>query len=655
MQAPSPDGAIPAHIEAQVNEMCAAITHRGPDAQDTWMSPCGEVGLGHLRLAIVDLSAAGAQPMHSGNDRFTLVYNGEIYNHLDLRRQIEKVQPRLLWRGHSDTETLLVAISTWGLKEALRRAIGMFALALWDIETRVLSLARDRMGEKPLCYWHQRGRLAFASELRALETLPDLPRTPDPQALRGLVEAGAVPDNTVILAGLKKVRPGTIVAIQGPELRAETTIYEDFPALVRLGRERAAHGAPTDIQAIETVLGEVVGSQLLGDVPMGSFLSGGIDSSLITALMCAHSTTPVRTFSIGFSNVGYDESNHAEAVAEHLGTDHVTYRLTEDDALQAIPRLADVWDEPFADSSQLPTLLLCQKARTQVTVALTGDGGDEIFGGYNRHVAVPRMWQKLQRLPRPVRAMAPALAKVLQLAGGSGSNALRVLAQKAALPASVLDRAGRFAEVAAKATQLEDVYLALLRHTDRPEQFLCAPLAPRTPLPTFEDAANVELAEWMMFQDSLGYLASDILTKVDRAAMSVSLEIRAPFLDQRTVLAAWALPFQERIRGGRGKYVLRNILHRHVPEGLFDRPKQGFAIPLDSWLRGPLAAWVDTQFDTERLLDVGLLEPEAVQTLWASHRSGRGNHGALLWSLLMLQSWGTARHLTASRDRHRSA
>ncbi|MDA9020136.1 asparagine synthase (glutamine-hydrolyzing) [Flavimaricola sp.] len=621
-----------------LQEMSDRLIHRGPDGAGLWCSAGGEIGIAHRRLAILDLTEAGAQPMPSHCGRFMMVFNGEIYNHLDLRKALDSVRGPIAWRGHSDTETLLAGISHWGLTETLKRSYGMFALAVWDVERRTLSLARDRMGEKPLFVAQLGKTWAFASELSALQEFPECPESINLDAASSQIATGVVPDKSCILKGVSKVHPGTVLTISATSGESSQLDYETFGDLVQQGK--ALRPSPPKVSQaaadqIENVLSEVVASQMISDVPLGSFLSGGVDSSLITSLMQVNSTRPVKTFSIGFADAGYDESEHAEAVAEHLGTDHQTFRLREDDALDIIPELASIYGEPFADSSQIPTLLLCREARKYVTVALTGDGGDEIFGGYNRHILAPKLWGRVSKMP----AYARRAGKVV---GGVLSSRSDKFVERASgltgLSPSVFKKAGRFGEIIGNSSTLDQVYFGLTRHCDNPKQFLKMPVS-REEAETWNEFDDLEPAERLMALDSVGYLPSDILVKVDRAAMSASLETRAPFLDARTVRAAWSLDLCHRIRDGVGKAVLRDILYRHVPRHLIERPKQGFAIPIDNWLRGPLKVWADHLISEDLIEVFGVLQPRTVREVWSEHLTGRRNHGHLLWSLLMLQQW----------------
>lgn len=582
-------------IADTLRSMGNALAHRGPDADGVWTDPAAGIGLAHRRLSILDLSAAGAQPMMSTDGRFVVVFNGEIYNHLDLRHELEGAAGPIPWRGHSDTETLLAAIQSWGLRQALRKSYGMFALALWDRENACLSLARDRTGEKPLYMADLGTAWAFASEPQAFRHVPGFDPRLDSDALAAYLAASAVPDRMCAFARVRKIRPGTVLQIWPQGGRSEEVAYETVPKLIERGRaSRLKSGSATD--EVHAVLREVVASQMISDVPLGSFLSGGVDSSLVTALMQEAAERPVRTFSIGFDDAGYDESVHAERVASHLGTEHTTYKLTEQDALEIIPRLPRIYAEPFADSSQIPTALLCACARWEVTVALTGDGGDEIFGGYTRHFLAPRLWARLSAVPRPVRKTAPRFGRAIRRLGGGQSRLFRMIAWRAGLPASFLDKAERMSEVAAHATSLASVYAFLTRTTNAPHGLLRNPPGDlgEAELDPDLEALTLEPEERIMAMDTLRYLPSDILVKVDRAAMNVSLETRAPFLDARTIETAWRLPLEARIRDGKGKRVLRDILDRYVPNELIERPKQGFAVPIDRWLRGELRNWANT-------------------------------------------------------------
>jgi asparagine synthase (glutamine-hydrolysing) len=638
-------GALPA--PGRLRAMTGAIRHRGPDDAGHWRDDAGGVALGHRRLSILDLSEAGAQPMQSACGRYVIAFNGEIYNHPALRADLARAGHAPAWRGQSDTETLLALIAARGLIPGLRAVRGMFALALWDRETRALHLARDPMGEKPLCYGRIGGVWAAASELHALRALPGGPQGTDPTAVAAYLARGYVPDGMSIHAGIAKVRPGHVITLR-PGAPPEETACRDFAALAGAGLAAPATGdAGTRRDRVEALLAESVQDQMIADVPLGCFLSGGIDSSLVAALMQAGSDRQVESFSVGFTEARFDESPHAAAVARHLGCAHTAFRISEDEAQEIIPDLPHIHDEPFADSSQIPTALLCRAARGRVTVALTGDGADEVFGGYNRHVLGPRLWRRLAPLPMGLRRpLGRALAGLEGL--GARHAALHRLAARAGLPVTLLDKLGRLGGIVAGARGPDALYAHLTRGVMDPGTLLTGLASPVTDPALPAALAGLDGTERMMAQDSLGYLPGDILVKVDRAAMATSLETRAPFLDPRVMEAAWALPPGDRIAGGRGKAVLRAVLARHVPPALTDRPKQGFAVPLDRWLREGLRDWAQTLLTDKALLARAGLDPNAVAVLWTTHLERRRNAGQTLWSVLMLLAW-------LERDAHTEA
>ena len=638
----SDEGISPKTLAAIGNAMAASLTHRGPDAGDTWIDGNAGIALSHRRLSILDLSSEGAQPMLSSSGRYVIVYNGEIYNHLSIRSRLDEEGAENQWRGHSDTETLLAAIEAWGLEKALYEATGMFALALWDITTRTMFLARDRMGEKPLYYGRTTRGFAFASELRALFDVPGFNCQLDHEALQAFLDYGYVPDPRSLYSSIRKLQPGGILKVAAPDIEGERL---DDPSFFHEVITRSATGHrskdPFDQQskALEELLGEVVASQMISDVPLGSFLSGGIDSSLITALLQANSDRPIKSFSIGFEEADFDESAHASAVAKHLGTEHTEFRLKEDDALALISELPRIYSEPFADSSQIPTALLCRQARSCVTVALTGDGGDEVFGGYNRYIFGPRALKRARALPRPLRRMIGPLARLMHRLGGSDNAILRVATARAGLPTAALNKIARLGENLGNSESIEDLYGALTR-VGADQSLLRREVVSHGKSDFSADLFNgLAPAEWMMAMDSVSYLPGDILVKVDRASMAASLETRAPFLDRRAVEAAWHLPPEFRIQSGSGKRILLDILDRHVPRKLIERPKQGFAVPLDKWLRGDLRSWAEDLLSKERLQDTGIFNSDAVRSLWKRHIGGTGNEGQALWPILMLMAW----------------
>lgn len=631
------DSGLPA-----LRRMTAAIVHRGPDAEGHWADGTRGVALGHRRLSILDLSPAGAQPMQSTCGRYVIVFNGEIYNHLALRAALVADDADCVWRGHSDTETLLAAFAAWGVEATLRKSFGMFALAVWDRAEEVLMLARDRMGEKPLYYAKVGGGWAFGSELRALMPAPGFVARIDRRSVEDYLAYGYVPDSRSILAGVGKVPPGQILRICGRTRTARCDGYELFEELA-LDRGRSQRGGTDkDFEMLsrdmETLLGDVVEEQMISDVPLGCFLSGGIDSSLVASLMQSRRSKPIQTFSIGFDVDRFNEAPHAARVARHLGTEHTEFPVSEDDALSLVPQLAEIYDEPFADSSQIPTTLLCRAARRAVTVALTGDGGDEVFGGYNRHVTVPRLWSALSRIPQAIRGpLGHGLGKLTAL--GVGENALlRAAARKSGLPVTTIDKLSRLGPTLGEAKNYRDLYGGLVRTFQNPAVHLTGG-SPTYRVPGGAAFSALPAGEWAMAMDSISYLPGDILVKVDRAAMSASLETRTPFLDARVIRAAWTLPFDALVRGRQGKFILRDILHRYVPRDIIDRPKQGFAVPLDRWLRGALRPWAQNLLDRADLFAAVGLREAGIKALWAAHLQEKANHGQQVWTILMLLLW----------------
>lgn len=636
--------------------MAGALHHRGPNGSGVWQEAENGLALCHSRLSILDLSNAGAQPMASASSRYRIVFNGEIYNHLELRAKIACEPGFVGWRGHSDTETLLAAIEVWGLTQALKNAEGMFAIAVWDRRLRRLSLARDRLGEKPLYYGQVGDGLAFASELKALRTLPSAPVVLDPEAIKAFAHFGYVPEPFSIYSGVRKVPPGTIVSFTGANAAPESKPFWEFAEVARAGvtSKHSEHEFALAMKTIEHKIKEVVQSQMLSDVPVGSFLSGGIDSTLVTALMREGSEHKVRSFSIGFDAAEYDETTHAAVVAGYLGTAHTGFRVTERDGLEIVPELAKIYDEPFADSSQIPTLVLCRLAREGISVALTGDGGDEVFGGYNRYLFAPKAWARVSRLPTSIRRHLPMLARILHRLGGTDNSVLRWATERAGLPASTLHKIATLGERLGDAESLAELYLGLTQAGPGNGLLHRELRGSRKPsLPLHDHMSCLTDAEWMMAMDSLGYLPGDILVKVDRAAMSSSLETRAPLIDRRVVEAAWRLPRQLRVSGHIGKIALRHLIDAYVPRSVMERPKQGFAIPLDQWLRGALREWGEALLAPDQLARSEIFDPQRVRNLWLSHQSGHRNAGSALWSILMFLAW--QEHALAPRGRVEAA
>lgn len=626
---------------ADVEAMTAVLRHRGPDAGAVFVNSPAGVALGHRRLAVVELSERGAQPMRSASGRFVLVFNGEIYNHLALRRELEAAG-FVEWRGASDTETLIECFAVWGVEQTLRKTAGMFALALWDRADRKLVLARDRFGEKPIYYgFVGRGaatRFLLGSELKALRAHPAFDRPIDRSALALFLRYSYVPSPHTIYQDVYKLEPGAILRIRLediPARRRRVTRYWRYEEVMAAGIAEPFADEPTAIDAVERALSKAVGRQVVADVPVGAFLSGGINSSLVVALMQAQGRRPVKTFTVGFDESGFDEAPHAREVARHLGADHCEIRVTASEARSIIPKLPTIYDEPFGDSSQIPTSIICAVARRDVTVALSGDGGDEMFGGYNRYVMGPDLWRRMSAAPRSVRSATAALA------AGLPASAWTALAWAPGLG----KRLAPFRDKAHKLSALggmrdcDDLYHALA--TEWAEG--ATPGLSASSAETHENRGLGEgvfdPAQRMMLFDGLAYLPDDILVKVDRAAMAASLETRAPLLDVCVAEVASRLPMSMKIRAGVGKWALRQVLYRYVPRELIERPKAGFAIPLGRWLRGPLQDWAEDLLSDRRLRDDPYIDAAAVRTLWAEHSSGRRNWTGRLWNVLMFQAW----------------
>jgi asparagine synthase (glutamine-hydrolysing) len=644
-------------LEQSVRRMADTLYHRGPDDGGVWADEAASVALGHRRLSILDLSPAGHQPMASVGGRYVIAFNGEVYNHLELRQELDRHASLAMtsgaWRGHSDTETLLACFEAWGIEKTLASAAGMFAIALWDRETRSLTLARDRMGEKPLYYGWQGETFLFGSELKALKAHPAFRAGIDRGALALLLRHNYVPGPYSIYEGIYKLPAGTYLEVTadralslGPSCppgcspasgRGEPIAYWSLGEVTERGVANPFSGSDADaLDSLERHLGAAVRSQMVADVPLGALLSGGLDSTAITALMQANSSRPVRTFTIGFDEREYDEATHARAVAKHLGTDHTELRLSGDDALALVPQMPSMYDEPFADSSQLPTHLAMKLARQHVTVALSGDAGDELLGGYNRYVQVPKVWERMGWMPPPMRRALGACLTALP------SEAINRLTGPLARYAGIAQpgaKAHRIGQRLSEIRSMDELYVSLVSEWARDGSVVVDGYMPHNLL---DDQARwprlSDPVARMMALDGLTYLPDDILVKVDRAAMAMSLETRTPFLDRDVVEFAWSLPMHMKIRNGQGKWLLRQLLDRYVPRELVERPKMGFGIPLDAWLRGPLRDWAESLLAADRLRREGYLQPAPIRAVWKAHLAG-ASYGYRLWSVLMFQAW----------------
>jgi len=623
-----------------VVDMMDAIKHRGPDDEGFWHNSESNVYLGHRRLSVVDLSSLGHQPMTSCSDRYVIVFNGEIYNHLLLRKSLKKSGVNITWRGHSDTETLLACIDTWGLKKTIKKCSGMFAIALFDKKHNSIYLVRDRMGEKPLYYGIQNGVFLFGSELKALKKHPEFQGEIDRNSLALQLKYSYIPTPYSIYKGIKKLTPGTILKVSVNGKYANIDAIESPMAFWSL-KEVAINAqlntyTGSDIEAVndlDKLLSQSVKGQMEADVSLGAFLSGGIDSSLIVSLMQSQSSSSVKTFSIGFEQEGYNEAEYAKQIAQHLGTKHTELYVSAQDAMNIIPKLSSLYDEPFSDSSQIPTYLVSAMAKESVTVSLSGDAGDELFGGYNRYLWTRKIWNKVKYMPHSVRKfIAWGMTSV------SPEVWNKILRQIVSMPLPG-DKIHKLANIL-PAKSAEDFYFHLVSHWHDIDSIVIGVKNPVAPV----ERSNLGLylgsiEQNMMYLDSISYLPDDILTKVDRAAMGVSLETRIPFLDHHVIEFAYKLPLSMKIRNGEGKWILKKVLDRYIPRELMERPKMGFGVPIDLWLRGPLRDWAESLLDESRLKREGFFHAESIRKKWNEHLSGDRNWQYHLWDVLMFQAW----------------
>lgn len=620
-----------------ITKMSDRMAHRGPDDAGVWLDEKAGLALGHRRLSILDLSPAGHQPMVSPCGWYSLVYNGEIYNHLELRELLKTEGGQFNWRGHSDTETLLAALRHWGVEKTLGRLNGMFAFALWDRRARSLFLVRDRMGIKPLYYGHHNGVFLFGSELKALTAHPAWNGAVDRDALALYLRHNCVPTPWSIYRGIFKLPSAHFVVVrENGRTLSSPRCYWNLGRIAEQGAYQPEKDGDVLTAELEELLKDAVKKRMIADVPLGTFLSGGIDSTTVTALMQAQSDKPVRTFSIGVQNGNIDEAQHAKAVARYLGTDHTELYVTPEEVLEVISQLPVIWDEPFSDSSQIPTFLVSKLARQHVTVSLSGDGGDELFSGYNRHIVGPGVWRKASRLPLQLRRVMSLGLGFLARHDVEGLR--RYLPQRMAVP-DLADRLEKLAG-ALKTSDRLAFYKDLVSHWKDPASLILGGTEPPTLLDNRNNMPRLPgLREEMMYLDQMTYLPDDILTKVDRASMTVSLEARVPLLDYRMVEFSWRVPTEFKYRDGKGKWLLRQVLYRYVPEKLIERPKQGFAIPLGEWLRGPLREWAEELLDERRLREEGFFDPVPIRTMWLEHVNGKRRWHNCLWDVLMFQAW----------------
>jgi asparagine synthase (glutamine-hydrolysing) len=626
-------------LEATADRMADALHHRGPDDHGVWADPIGGVALGHRRLSILDLSAAGHQPMLSSTGRFIIVYNGEVYNCEELRQSLLREVPNLRFRGHSDTEVILAAFERWGIEPSLERLNGMFAFALWDQQDQVLWLARDRFGEKPLYYGWVGQSFLFGSELKSLRAHSAFDAEINRDALADYLRFNCIPSPETIYHGIQKLPPASLLRFSGGETQIKS--YWSLRTCVQRGIAEPFSGSVSDAcNQLDHLLRDAVKMRMYADVPVGAFLSGGIDSSVLVALMQEQATRPVRTFSIGFHDPSYDESQDARAIAQHLGTDHTELYVTCDQAMGLVNRLPDIYDEPFADSSQIPTMLVSQLTRRYVTVSISGDGGDEVFGGYNRYAWGGKLWDQFSYVPHFLRrGLGAAIGTVGPHAWDAVFEHSGTVLPKGWRPRMPGYKVHKFADLL-RSTDWQNMYARMSSHWFQPE-FVVAGAEARPPAILADDQwlgfGNFE--QQAMYLDTITYLPNDILVKLDRATMAFGLEGRVPFLDPRIVEFAWSLPQTMKLRPNESKWILRQVLYRYVPRQLVDRPKMGFGIPLGSWLHGPMRDWAEALLDENRLRQEGFFRPETIRQKWNDHLSGRGAWQYHLWDILMFQLW----------------
>jgi asparagine synthase (glutamine-hydrolysing) len=626
-------------------KMNSAISHRGPDTNGAWQSTNSGIILGHQRLSIIDLSIAGNQPMQSSSGRFILTYNGEIYNHLELRKQLENTKPNINWRGNSDTETLLEAINVWGVEIVLKKIEGMFAFGLWDRKTHCLTLARDRIGEKPLYFgWQGKGDkkvFLFGSELKALKVHPEFRGKINRDIIALQLRHNYIPAPYSIYEDIYKLMPGHYLKLQESDLKrsllpASTMYWSLTKAAIDGNDNKLKIDAKNIYKDLEKHLRLSVNKQMMSDVPIGAFLSGGIDSSTVVALMQSQSNNPVKTFTIGFNEDDYSEAQYAKKIAKHLGTDHTELYVSAKNALEVIPKLPTIYDEPFSDSSQIPTFLISQLAKKDVTVALSGDGGDELFCGYNRYIMNKKFWNIFRLMPQSFRKI---FASGLQSISPQNWTKISKLLPGLKKYSNFGDKVHKGANVL-KAHTSHELYYMLCSHWQNPTEAVINSEEPGTLFTKFKpELQGLNHQQQMMAIDFLTYLPDDILVKVDRAAMASSLETRIPFLDHNLIEYAWRISHSLKFKKGEGKWILKQILNKYVPKHLTERPKMGFGIPIDTWLRGPLRDWAENLLDKKRLQQDGYFNSKLIRDKWTEHLSEKRDWQHDLWNILMFQAW----------------
>ena len=626
-------------LEKITEQMSQTLFHRGPDDGGTWVDPEMGIALGHRRLSIVDLSPEGHQPMTSFDGRYVIVFNGEIYNFIDLRQQLEKLGYK--FRGHSDTEVMLASFRQWGVEKAVQQFNGMFAFALWDRQERLLYLGRDRLGEKPLYYGCMGKTLIFASELKALKTHPQFLATINRDALALYLRHNYIPTPYTIYTGINKLPPACLLKISSPQEMGQPLTYWSMKEVAERGLSQPFMGSETEaIAQLDTLLKDAVSLRMMADVPLGAFLSGGIDSSTVVALMQAQSNKPIQTFSIGFYEDKYNEAEYAKAVAKHLGTDHTELYVTPEEAMAVIPKLPSLYDEPFSDSSQIPTFLVSQLARKKVTVSLSGDGGDELFAGYNSFFFAQNVWSKIGWIPKDIRQiLSLGLTSLSPQMWDFLFTPINLLFFKQLNASKVSNKLNTLAEFLNPA-DFQTFYKRFVSHWKKPTSLVingCE--APSIFDESINSKKSWDLYHKMSYLDTISYLPDDILVKLDRASLGISLESRVPLLDHRVVEFAWQLPLSLKIRNAQGKWLLRQLLYQYVPKHLIERPKKGFSTPFGSWLRGPLRDWAEDLLNENKLNQQGFLNSDLIRQRWQAHLSQSRNWQYELWDVIMFQAW----------------